>query len=379
MSCGHQCPSVFDEVCPQSEYCQICCGAEKSSHIVDLIEFSNYADANIDNDPIVVLPCGHHYNITTLDGVFGMAQAYSMNSNGDYVDVKPLLRSDDVKPKCCPDCRVVVHSVGRYGRLLNFLRLRFLERKHTMATGRSLKVCAYKLSQDDIDDKGLATIEKRLHGILKEIKNGPTQSVYEACGGNAQVEVPSPPSKTLVQTLQLMGKTYSRLIKESKDDYYERAVQVYAEVIEICDDTFSFRLGAEIRLSLAKLYMRWCNVKEMEKELELLLDPILAKEGSPAFTSLVQEVKALKGQNSTGALKEVLEAMNVIDEYDYGGSWSAHWYECPNGHPYFIGNCGMAMQQSRCIECGEAVGGGQHRLHSTNRQSETARRIIDRS
>jgi len=344
-----------------------------------LIEFSNYADANIDEDPIVVLPCGHHYNITTLDGVFGMSQAYTINPNGDFVDVKPLLRSDDVKPKCCPDCRVVVHSVGRYGRLLNFLRLRFLERKHTMAIGRSLKACAYKLSQDEIDDKGLATIEKKLHGILKEIKNGPTQLVYDACGGNTQVEVPSPPSNTIVQALQLTGKTYSRLIKESKDDNYERAVQAYAEVIEICDDTFSFRLGAEIRLSLAKLYMRWCNVKEMEKELELLLDPILAKEDSPVFSSLVKETKALKEQISTGALEEVFEAMNVIDGYDYGGSWSAHWYECPNGHPYFIGECGMAMQQSRCMECGETVGGGQHRLHNTNRQSETVRRIIDRS
>ena len=36
------------------------------------------------------------------------------------------------------------------------------------------------------------------------------------------------------------------------------------------------------------------------------------------------------------------------------------------GHVYAIGECGGAMQESRCPECGETVGGLQHRLTADN-------------
>ena len=43
-----------------------------------------------------------------------------------------------------------------------------------------------------------------------------------------------------------------------------------------------------------------------------------------------------------------------------------HWYRCPNGHMYAIGECGGAMQRGSCPECGEVVGGEHHRLVETN-------------
>ena len=39
---------------------------------------------------------------------------------------------------------------------------------------------------------------------------------------------------------------------------------------------------------------------------------------------------------------------------------SGHWYNCANGHPFAIGECGMPMQLARCPECGAAVGGLGH-------------------
>ena len=36
------------------------------------------------------------------------------------------------------------------------------------------------------------------------------------------------------------------------------------------------------------------------------------------------------------------------------------------GHVYAIGECGGAMQESQCPECGETVGGLQHRLTADN-------------
>jgi len=47
---------------------------------------------------------------------------------------------------------------------------------------------------------------------------------------------------------------------------------------------------------------------------------------------------------------------------------SGHWYQCPNGHPYTIGDCGGAMVTSSCPECGETIGGASHVLTVNNRR-----------
>ncbi|RHZ53052.1 hypothetical protein CDV55_103786 [Aspergillus turcosus] len=41
---------------------------------------------------------------------------------------------------------------------------------------------------------------------------------------------------------------------------------------------------------------------------------------------------------------------------------TGHWYYCRNGHPFTIGECGGAVQQTACPECGEPVGGREHRV-----------------
>ncbi|GAA5992370.1 hypothetical protein JCM10908_000450 [Rhodotorula pacifica] len=48
---------------------------------------------------------------------------------------------------------------------------------------------------------------------------------------------------------------------------------------------------------------------------------------------------------------------------------TGHWYTCPNGHPYVIGECGGAMQVSTCPECGARIGGAHHTLDETNRNA----------
>jgi len=45
---------------------------------------------------------------------------------------------------------------------------------------------------------------------------------------------------------------------------------------------------------------------------------------------------------------------------------AGHWYKCPNGHIYAIGECGGAMQESRCPECNATIGGTNHSLAQGN-------------
>jgi AAA domain len=54
------------------------------------------------------------------------------------------------------------------------------------------------------------------------------------------------------------------------------------------------------------------------------------------------------------------ERMEVIAAMAREFSGTGHWYYCRNGHPFTIGECGMAMQRSVCPECSEPVGGQHH-------------------
>ena len=58
-------------------------------------------------------------------------------------------------------------------------------------------------------------------------------------------------------------------------------------------------------------------------------------------------------------LKDILKD-NIIDKkmiIEAVGLSSGHWFECPNGHPYVIGECGGAMEKSLCPECKAEIGG----------------------
>ena len=50
------------------------------------------------------------------------------------------------------------------------------------------------------------------------------------------------------------------------------------------------------------------------------------------------------------------------------GLGKGHWFKCPNGHIYAIGECGGAMETAKC-SCGAEIGGSQHRLLSSNQHA----------
>ncbi|GAB0197302.1 NFX1-type zinc finger-containing protein 1 [Grus japonensis] len=57
---------------------------------------------------------------------------------------------------------------------------------------------------------------------------------------------------------------------------------------------------------------------------------------------------------------ERVQVVNAI------GCPRGHWFKCKNGHIYVIGECGGAMERSKCPECHEVIGGTNHTLDSTN-------------
>uniref|UniRef100_A0A8D8VL27 NFX1-type zinc finger-containing protein 1 n=1 Tax=Cacopsylla melanoneura TaxID=428564 RepID=A0A8D8VL27_9HEMI len=71
-------------------------------------------------------------------------------------------------------------------------------------------------------------------------------------------------------------------------------------------------------------------------------------------------------------LKDTIDVKKMVimamKNAEHGASPQGHWYKCKNKHYYYIGECGGAMQESRCPEpdCNSVIGGGGHRLAAGN-------------
>ena len=61
---------------------------------------------------------------------------------------------------------------------------------------------------------------------------------------------------------------------------------------------------------------------------------------------------------------ERLEIIRAMSDIRKGA-----WFKCPNGHYYCIGDCGGAMEEGKCLECGAHIGGGSHRVRNDNQHA----------
>ena len=60
-------------------------------------------------------------------------------------------------------------------------------------------------------------------------------------------------------------------------------------------------------------------------------------------------------------LKDLYKDTNIdIETVNLLRTLGTTWYKCPNGHLYVVGECGGPMQQGRCPECREQIGGMNH-------------------
>lgn len=74
------------------------------------------------------------------------------------------------------------------------------------------------------------------------------------------------------------------------------------------------------------------------------------------------KLKAVLSEASTIERMKILKTVLIGDPSIRSSDGRGHLHRCPNGHYYIIADCGQPNQQSRCPDCGAAVGGGSHRF-----------------
>jgi hypothetical protein len=116
--CGHQCPSICGEVCPESKFCKECPGTSDGvlGQVVDFIMYTTYREhESLDEDPIIFLSCGHFYTMSTLDGHMDLKSAYEINDDGKILGPRNFARTE---MKACPECRAPLRNIHRYNRVV---------------------------------------------------------------------------------------------------------------------------------------------------------------------------------------------------------------------------------------------------------------------
>lgn len=119
LKCGHRCPSLCGETCPNEKYCQICGNEEVRGTIVDYIMGELYSDVNLDEDPCIFPACGHFLTRSNMDSVFDLANHYTLTSNGNISSIGESTEHFSSKDlKACPKCRGTLCDIRRYARIV---------------------------------------------------------------------------------------------------------------------------------------------------------------------------------------------------------------------------------------------------------------------
>ena len=123
LGCGHQCPSVCGEICPEARYCQQCADQSVKDMMIDYIMGSSYAETDLDEAPCIVPSCGHILTLESMDGHMEMSNYYTTSSDADAENPIIALKSNSVpfsvsELKNCPMCRKPVRNINRYGRIV---------------------------------------------------------------------------------------------------------------------------------------------------------------------------------------------------------------------------------------------------------------------
>lgn len=126
LACGHQCPSLCGETCPDAKYCQTCGAEDTMSMVVDYLLMGEYRDVDLDEDPCIFPDCGHFLTRSSMDGQMSMAEHYELDENGSPTAIKAPLSPfsmDGLRVKSCPQCRGSLRSIARYGRIVRRVML----------------------------------------------------------------------------------------------------------------------------------------------------------------------------------------------------------------------------------------------------------------
>ncbi|XP_054753251.2 NFX1-type zinc finger-containing protein 1-like [Lytechinus pictus] len=359
LPCGHPCIGMCGERCPTK--CRVCDRQE-------VTEIFFGSEDEEDARFVQLEDCGHVIEVESLDHFMSMTQE----------------SSDDVtiQLKGCPKCKTPIRKNLRYGNTIK-QTLRDVENVKTKMRGSEVEIeskmkeLTDKLSQlrthtafmgSFLDDKDLERLTRKL-----------TRRKY------LEMIIARINRCTFLQaTADVFAKMFSAknvpsLIEPRKAATEMQLGELKSEVVEGELDKFTDQQMNDIQREISRASLRVQSMALLMHN-TYTLDRNIQNRHLKAFDDIVNKATEFTAEDESQAIRLLQQFELEIGKMGLGiteqervqiikavGLSQGHWYKCPKGHVYAIGECGGAMEESKCPECGAKIGGRSHRLTAENR------------
>ncbi|CAF1076922.1 unnamed protein product [Adineta ricciae] len=357
LRCGHQCIGLCGEPCPWK--CRIC---DKS--IVQEIFFGTEDEPDA---RFVFLPdCRHIIEVTSLDR--------HINEFVNESNANTAIRFPE-----CPRCRQRIYRCTRYTSVLN--------RVYNLIAQVKKKILGHTSDEEISEQREQILAEHKIMIInLKEIVLAQTQIDFFSKLYDKKYFFSNDKLNLMANIIRFLNHMDTILIhgriKLQEDIFKEFVHRPILYIVEYlykqkCGRNFAQQQLNDIQWELKRIrrviYIEnfiGTLQKELDEHEQVAIDSMrkltrkigpFTNENKIQFDDLVKKFKYLNNLPGLGITekerKAIVTALNMT---------KGHWYTCPKGHPYIITECGGAMQESQCPECGERIGGQNHHLIETN-------------
>ncbi|NXU55026.1 ZNFX1 protein, partial [Turnix velox] len=341
LGCGHPCIGLCGEPCPKK--CLVC-DREELTQI--FFGFEDDEDARF----VQLEDCGHIFESQGLD---------------HYMD------EDDnvIKLKVCPMCQTPIRKNLRYGTIVN-RRLEEIEKVKEKIQGPAREI-----------ESSRQRLQEALAGSDVLRKNVPLK--YFMLESKLKASDHSTKSISLIenqlnlyQCVADLTNSLSKINASERKGVRKRLDEVQEWLdkprLSFTDQELS-DLQAELqRLSYLLSFLARCEgargkitpeIAQHIADLRRLLEGTkkFREEDEATVKAAMEKLRAALPLSGLGISEA--ERVQIVKAI---GCPRGHWFKCKNGHVYVIGDCGGAMEQSRCPECKEVIGGTNHTLESSN-------------
>ena len=359
LKCGHPCIGLCGEPCPKK--CRVC-------HHDEVCEVFFGTEEEDDARFIELQDCEHIVEVNGLDHWMEMNRSESDSQDS-------IAASVEVQFKACPRCKTSIRKSVRYGNIIKEVLsdMEVIKQKQSLNTSDTLSKKFCKV-QRDIGTT--SCIQKD----LDHIKSSLSQSSSNWHRSTA-VEYQLAFLPQLLKGFQLVQQcTPSASVASLTPKYLEDSLSYLKKFIiqEFLSTQQMSDAVSELRrlICASKLLNISSKIKERNVSLTSSESNMIVTKSEEMFCSGWKRGRVTEEQESEidRFLKELSDRYHMEDLTKEErlkivaamGFSKGHWYKCPNGHYYCIGDCGGAMQESKCPECGSTIGGRNHALATDN-------------
>ncbi|XP_075977884.1 NFX1-type zinc finger-containing protein 1-like [Anticarsia gemmatalis] len=346
LRCGHRCRGLCGEPCPD-----VCRDCRPDSFPTDFL-----GDEYGEDDKFILLQdCGHVLELENMDNLM----------MGDQ---------ENIKIRQCPFCRKPIINTNRYKDLVNNMFRNEINPIKERVYGKNEQIKG-KLAEVQ---KKYSSIYTKLYlhqgnkSLINSIKEMGTFIKNQKKMSLIQVEMLS----IHCNLIEIMVECWIAYCKTNTNTLKAEVEEIIDMILNVIKTDSKFKsqstkiseqqqkdIGFELKRlnAIVQLAILLDAAKHVPKDANQILD---AKSSVFSLTVFDED----KAMNALKKLHTFIKASGVISKLEREmivkavGLRAGHWYKCPNGHFYCIGECGGAMQIGRCPECGEQIGGEHHAL-----------------